>query len=184
MYSRSYESQHANGYSAGTDPAEHCEPPAYDCSSSSSFDSRSQLASLDKHEATILKPCASAWEIAPEDETAGAPSCEVRSVADCPDDRVSMSRASTRAVGSRYQRDHSCTTRQAGRRRGPMGRRHWQAYGRRDETTRYMPSALNSIRLVRTVRFLARPTHSALLATIVARLRRPLRIARVSQKAR
>lgn len=77
MYSRSHGSQHTNGYSAGTDPAEHGDlPPAYDYCSSSSSDSRSQLASYVRHEATIgcmSNPRASSWEIAPQDETSGAP---------------------------------------------------------------------------------------------------------------
>lgn len=77
MYSRSHESEYTNGYYAGTDPAEHCElPPAYDYCSSSSCDSRSQLAFYDRHAAAIGSvsgPHTSSWEIAPEVETSGAP---------------------------------------------------------------------------------------------------------------
>ena len=50
------------------------------------------------------------------------PSVKSPPVADCPNNRVSMSRASTYIVGSRYQRDHPCAARQASRRREPMGR--------------------------------------------------------------
>ncbi|KZT71770.1 hypothetical protein DAEQUDRAFT_96452 [Daedalea quercina L-15889] len=71
-YSLSHESRYANGRYAG---AEHCvSPPAYDDSSSSSCDSRSQAASFDRHEAligSVSKPHGSLWEIVQADENYG-----------------------------------------------------------------------------------------------------------------
>lgn len=74
MYRPSHGSQYTNGRYAGT---EHCDsPPAYDSCSSSSSDSRSHLASLDRHEALIgsmSNAHGSTWETTADGENYGAP---------------------------------------------------------------------------------------------------------------